>query len=180
MTIKPWKIISTKNDGSFEIFNLRTDRAISPRTGNSHDFYVLETTDWVNVIPVTRDNEIVMIRQYRHGIQDVTLEIPGGIIENNDTPEGAAARELREETGYRAGRMVPLGRVLANPAFLNNSCYTFLATDVELDGRIDQDDEEDIEVVLYEGATHVIHTTLATEPRFHDDLDAFVTRHVEG
>ena len=148
MSIRPWKIVSSIKVKAYEIFTLRKDQARSPRTGNVHDFYVLETTDWVNIIPITKKNEVVLVRQYRHGIQDVTLEIPGGIIENNDSPEIAARRELREETGYMASEMIFLGTVLPNPAFLNNRCYTYLAPDVIFNGELEQDDKEDIEVVL--------------------------------
>lgn len=89
-----------------------------------------------------------MIAQYRHGIQGVTLEIPGGLVEQGDTPEGAARRELREETGYSADEIIALGCVHPNPAIQNNACYTYLARDVVLAGSQEQDDKEDIEVVL--------------------------------
>src|SRR4030042_26662 len=77
LAIRPWKLISSKKDGSFRIFGLRTDRAVSPRTNKGHDFYVLESPGWVNVTPLTRQEEVVLVRQYRHGIRQVTLEIPG-------------------------------------------------------------------------------------------------------
>ena len=148
MPIKPWKLVSSKMDSSYPIFNLRTDRAISPRTRKSHDFFILESRDWVNVIPITLANDVVLIRQYRHGIRDITLEIPGGIIEKKDSPEKAALRELKEETGYSTSDIIQLSNVYANPAFLDNRCYTFLAKNVSLLGGQDQDEKEDIEVVL--------------------------------
>ena len=145
---KPWKLISSKREESYRIFNLRTDRARSPRTNRIHEFFILESRDWVNVIPLTPADEVVLVRQYRHGTREVTLEIPGGLVESNDSPEEAACRELREETGYVAREMVSLGAVDPNPAFLNNRCYTFLARDVALTGDQQQDEKEDIEVVL--------------------------------
>ncbi len=148
MPLKPWKLISSKKDKSFRIFNLRTDRTVSPRTHREHDFYILESRDWVNVIPLTGQEEVILIRQYRHGIGEITLEIPGGIIEEGDSPEGSARRELLEETGYSDSEMILLGEVHANPAFLNNRCYTFLARDVFLAGKQKQDEKEDIEVVI--------------------------------
>ncbi len=148
MLPKPWEIISSAIHQDFRIFNLRIDRAVSPRTGKAHDFYILESLDWVNVIPLTREKEVVLIRQYRHGTREVTLEIPGGIVEEGDSPEEAARRELMEETGYRDSGMVALGLVHPNPAFLNNCCHTFLAEDVRLSGGQDQDEKEDIEVIL--------------------------------
>ena len=148
MTPKPWKLISSKERESYKIFSLRIDRAQSPRTHKEHDFYVLESADWVNVIPLTPQNEVVLISQYRHGIKEVTLEIPGGIVEVGDTPEEAALRELREETGYEGSQMILLGSVHPNPAFLDNRCYSYLARGVSLTGKQEQDTKEDIEVML--------------------------------
>lgn len=148
MDIKKWEIVSSIRDKSYRIFSLRTDRARSPRTGEAYDFFVLEATPWVNVIPLTADNEVVMIYQYRHGIRDITLEIPGGLIEAGDTPEAGALRELREETGYEAASVLPLGFVHPNPAIQNNICYTFLAENVRPAGLQEQDEKEDIGVVL--------------------------------
>lgn len=149
MPPKPWKLISSKRDKSYRIFSLRTDRAISPRTGHEHNFFIIESPSWINVIPLTSQNEVVLIRQYRHGIREVVLEIPGGLIESYDTPEEAAGRELREETGYRASEMIFLGSVNPNPAIQDNQCFTFLAKDVFLAGEQQQQDEkEDIEVLL--------------------------------
>jgi len=135
-------------DRSYRVFNLRTDQAVSPRTGRTHPFFVLESSSWVNVIPLTPDEDVVLVRQYRHGTRSVTLEIPGGLVENADTPEEAAMRELMEETGYVTDEVLPLGWIHANPAILNNRCYTFLARDVVFSGARHQDDREDIEVLL--------------------------------
>jgi 8-oxo-dGTP pyrophosphatase MutT (NUDIX family) len=147
MPPRPWKVISSIRDKSYRVFSLRTDRARSPRTGRGHDFFILESSSWVNVIPLTPQNEVVMVRQYRHGIRDFTLEIPGGVMEKNDTAEEAAKRELREETGYKTSQMILLGSVYPNPAIQNNLCYTFLARNVFLAGEQQQDEREDIEVL---------------------------------
>ena len=149
MPPKPWDILSSRRDQSYRIFEIRTDHARSPRTGRSHDFYILESRDWVNVIPITSTGDVVLIRQYRHGIRENTLEIPGGIVEPGDSPEQAARRELAEETGYLDQSMDYLGYVHPNPAILNNRCHTFVAHDVRLNGEQDQDEKEDIEIVLY-------------------------------
>ncbi|MFH1487880.1 MAG: NUDIX hydrolase [Pseudomonadota bacterium] len=148
MPPEPWKLISSRVKESLTIFNFRINRSRSPRTGKFHDFYILESSDWVNVIPITPGGQVVLIRQYRHGIRRVTLEIPGGIVERGDTPEEAARRELMEETGYQASEMIPLGHVHPNPAFLDNRCTTFLARGVFPAGAQAQDEKEDIEVLL--------------------------------
>jgi ADP-ribose pyrophosphatase len=148
MPPKPWMVVASTWDRSYRVFNLRTDQAVSPRTGRTHPFFILESSSWVNVIPLTPTEEVVLVRQYRHGTRSVTLEIPGGLVEDSDTPEDAAGRELMEETGYVAGEILPLGWVHPNPAILNNRCYTFLARDAVFSGARHQDDREDIEVLL--------------------------------
>ena len=146
--IKPWPRIRSQSIGSFRVFSIRTDTTVSPRTGIEHDFYVIETQDWVNIIPLTDDHRVVMIRQYRHGSREVTLEIPGGLVDPGETPEGAAARELLEETGYQAEEVVKIGVSNPNPAIFNNRCYTFVARNVMKVRDPMPDQTEDIEVVL--------------------------------
>jgi 8-oxo-dGTP pyrophosphatase MutT (NUDIX family) len=113
-----------------------------------HDFYVIESRDWINIIPLSDDHQVVMIKQYRHGSREVTLEIPGGLVDPGDTPKKAAARELLEETGYQAKKWVKIGVVNPNPALFNNRCYTFLAQDIKKISTPTPDQTEDIEVVL--------------------------------
>ena len=148
MAPKPWTIVSSHCDKSYRVFNLRTDHACSPRTNRTHDFFILESSPWVNVIPLTRKDEVVLVQQYRHGTRSVTLEIPGGLIEPNDSPEEAARRELLEETGYRDELLISLGAVYPNPAIQNNLCHTYLARNVYPAGKQNQDEREDIEVVI--------------------------------
>ena len=148
MPPKKWEVTSSKRDKSYRVFSLRTDRARSPRTRQEHDFFVLESSSWVNVIPITPQEKVVLVRQYRHGIRDITLEIPGGLVESHDTPKEAARRELYEETGYRASEIIPLGSVHPNPAIQNNICCTFLAKNAFPAGDQQQDEKEDIEVML--------------------------------
>lgn len=146
--IKPWPCIRSQSVQSFRIFSIRADTALSPRTRAEHDFYVIETRDWVNIIPITADHQVVMVRQYRHGSREVTLEIPGGLVDPGDTPEKAAARELLEETGYQAEELMKIGGVNPNPAIFNNRCYTFVARNVKKIRDPMPDQTEDIEVAL--------------------------------
>ena len=147
---QPWTLIRSQKGPDYRIFSLRVDTARAPRTGKEHDFCVIEAPDWVNIIPLTPDNQVVMVKQFRHGAKKVTLEIPGGMIEKGDTPEMSAARELLEETGYKAKELTLLGLVNPNPAFMTNRCYTFLARNLEkIDGGENFDETEDIEVELF-------------------------------
>lgn len=146
--IKPWPCIRSQTNPSFRVFSIRTDTALSPRTGIEHDFYVIESMDWINIIPLTADHEVVMVRQYRHGSREVTLEIPGGLVDPGDTPESAAKRELLEETGYQAEEFVKIGVVNPNPAIFSNRCYTFLAQNAKKVRDPMPDQTEDIEVEL--------------------------------
>ncbi|SMC28024.1 ADP-ribose pyrophosphatase YjhB, NUDIX family [Desulfacinum hydrothermale DSM 13146] len=147
MAPKKWTVLSSERWNGTHIVGFRKDRVVSPRTGREHQVFVLESPAWVNVIPITADNQVVLVRQYRHGIRDLTLEIPGGVVDPGDSPEEAARRELREETGYEAERLVSLGHVQPNPAIQNNLCYTFLAPGVRRAGPPHLDDMEDIQVV---------------------------------
>ncbi len=146
--IKDWKLIESKFFGSFKIFDLKVERFLSPRTNKEYDFYVIESNNWVNIIPITKDEQVVFIKQFRHGTKSITLEIPGGIVEDYDDPKSAAIRELEEETGYTSNDVEFLGKVHPNPAFLNNWCYTYLAKDVKKISAQRLEEQEDIEVTL--------------------------------
>lgn len=125
--IKPWQRIGSKKAGDYRIFSIRSDRKISPRTASEHEFYVIDCVNWVNVIALTPDDQLVMIEQYRHGSNTVELEIPGGMIDPGDaTPIAAGTRELREETGYTGSDARIIGQVYPNPAIMSNTCYTVL------------------------------------------------------
>ena len=122
-----WRRVRSERVADCRVFRVRRDVSASPRGGGEHDFYVVEAGDWINVIPLTAAGEVVMIEQYRHGSADVTLEIPGGMVDEGESPEEAAARELVEETGYAANEIVALGRTRPNPAIHDNWLHTFLA-----------------------------------------------------
>ena len=131
-----------------KLFSVIEHRRRSPRTGELHPFWVLDHADWVNIVPLTADRRVVMVMQYRHGVDDFTLEVPGGLIDPGEAPLEAGRREMREETGYDSDDVVPLGVVHPNPAIQSNRCHTFLARGVALAGEVSFDTTEETEVVL--------------------------------
>ncbi len=145
----PWSLLSEATVADFRVFRVRKEVSRSPRTGLAHDFVVLDGPDWVNVIALTAADELVLVRQYRHGTRSETLEIPGGGVEPHDpSPLIAGQRELREETGYVSEDWSLLGVVEPNPAIQSNSCYTFLARNAVREGDPKPDAGEDLHVEL--------------------------------
>lgn len=112
---------------------------------------MLKLFDWANVIPVTSDGQVVFVKQYRHGTSQVTLEIPGGIMDGEDRdPMWAAERELFEETGYKAQELILIGKHHPNPALQDNTCYTYLALNAKqiASPSFDKEGYEQIDVCL--------------------------------
>jgi len=144
MTIKPWKILESHRIHK----NVRIDKCELPN-GITIDGFVLEYNDWATIVALTKQQEVVLIRQYRHGAQKVILELPGGALEAGDeSPLQAARRELLEETGYASDTFIQIGCVSPNPANQTNLIYSFLALDAEKVGGQHLDATEDIEVLL--------------------------------
>lgn len=110
------------------------------------DYVVIAAPDWVNVVAVTKRRTIVLVRQFRYGIDDFSLEIPGGVIEAGEDPVAAGVRELREETGYAGARARLLASVHPNPAIQSNRCHFVLVEDAELQGAVAWDHDEEMEV----------------------------------
>ena len=95
-------------------------------------FFSIDPPDWINVIALTAENEIVLVEQYRFGIEEMTLELPGGMVDPGEDPLTTSKRELLEETGYASDEWEDLGKVSANPAIQTNYTHTFLATNAFL------------------------------------------------
>jgi 8-oxo-dGTP pyrophosphatase MutT (NUDIX family) len=143
-----WRRLRSDALGDFKIFTIRRDRIVSPRTQEELDFYVLDGADWVNVIAVTEEGNLLLVRQYRHGTEETTLEIPGGAVDSRDeSPLAAGRRELLEETGYAADAWADLGFVHPNPAIQSNRCWTFVARGCRRVASPNLDASEDIEIL---------------------------------
>lgn len=145
--LRPWTILDEEKLASSRVFQLFKDTARSPRTGETVTFSRITAPPWVTVMPITREGEMILVRQWRAGVRDFTLEVVGGLCEPGEDPAVGAAREVREETGYLGGPPIELGVVHPNPAVQDNTCRTFLMEDCRLSGAQDMDDGEDIEVV---------------------------------
>lgn len=144
MALKPWKILASKHVYP----HVRIDQCELP-DGQVIEGFVLEYRDWATVVALTPDRQVVMERQYRHGIQQVLLELPGGVIDPEDaSPLEAARRELLEETGYTSDKFIQVGKVCPNPANQVNSIYYYLALDACQTAPQHLDGTEEIEVEL--------------------------------
>ena len=143
--LKAWNKTGSKLLGDYRIFQLRSDQAISPRTGKEHEFLVLDSVNWVNVVATTSDQQLVMIEQFRHGSGTVELEIPGGMMDPHDSgPEAAGTRELREETGYAGENPRIIGEIFPNPAIMSNTCFTVLVENCRCIHPVEFDHGEDL------------------------------------
>lgn len=143
MPITPWRILESR----YIHPRFRIDK-VELANGKTFEPTVLEFRSWANVLALTKNNEAVLVRQYRHGVQENLLELPGGIVDDGEEPLEGARRELMEETGYSAGHIVEVGQIYPNPALQHNTLYCYLATDVELTDVQHLDEAEDIEVHL--------------------------------
>ncbi|MBY0357361.1 MAG: NUDIX hydrolase [Candidatus Obscuribacterales bacterium] len=147
-----WETISSELVADCKVFSVNRNLSFVPGDdGNlgTHDFYVVHPHHWVNVIAITADHEVILVRQFRHGIAGLTLEIPGGMVDPEDpSPLEAASRELLEETGYAASELIHIGRNHPNPAMQSNHCDTFLALNVQKIQNPSFDTTEYIELTL--------------------------------
>ncbi len=145
---RDWKKNSEKLTHRGGIFKHWQVESESPDGSMKGVFDVLEFSNWVNIVAITKDQKLIMVEQFRHGTSEMTLEIPGGAVDPGEEFLKAAQRELREETGYQSQHWKFLGQVSPNPAMMSNTCQTYLALNCEQTSSTDFDPLEDIEIKL--------------------------------
>ena len=161
------------------VFDLQSVHYRHPQRGTERDFVVANPPDWVNVIALTPDHRLVLVRQFRFGVDDFALEIPGGVIDAGEDPLVAGPRELREETGFSGTAACLLGSVRPNPAILSNRCHVVLVERAVATDATAWDHDEEIEVLTLPveevlalarngGITHslVLNALFMFEPRW--------------
>ena len=143
MALKPWKIL----ESNYLRPRYRFDNVELPN-GKVFEATALEFRTWASVLAITKNQEVVLVKQYRHGAQSVVWEFPGGVVEDGENPLEGARREMLEETGYTTSKLIEVGNFYANPALQTNLMYGYLAYDAEKTGFQKFDETEDIEVHL--------------------------------
>ena len=141
-----WVPKETSTPTDYKIFTVRKQLSQHPASRREAWFTQVHSPDWVNVIALTPDDDVVLVKQYRHGIDTITTELPGGMVDPGEDPVQAGLRELQEETGYRPREAYLLGTVHPNPAFLTNRCALVLALDAVPNDTRSLDPNEFIEV----------------------------------
>ena len=141
-----WRTLASEDGPDLLIARARFDTLENPRTGLPHRRLVLRMPTWTNIVALTPERRLVVVRQYRFGRERITTEIPGGVVDPGEDALETARRELREETGYTSERWNTLGVVEPNPAFQDNLCHHFLAEDARPTHAVELDPGEDIVV----------------------------------
>jgi len=142
-----WQKLDTKPVATTRIFDVNSVTFRHPARAQARDFVVIHAPDWVNVVALTPDRQLVLVRQFRYGTDDFSLEIPGGVMDPGEDPITAGLRELREETGFTGTGARLLGSVHPNPAMQDNRCHLVLVENVRQDEALDWDPDEEFEIM---------------------------------
>jgi len=142
-----WKKLGERSLARTRIFEVHSVEFQHPAHSTAREFAVISAPDWVNVVALTTAHELVLVRQFRYGINDFSLEVPGGMIDPGEDPMAAGLRELQEETGYTGGHVRLLGSVHPNPAMQNNRCYLVLIEGVQRTASLAWDENEEMKII---------------------------------
>ncbi len=142
-----WKKLRTEPFSRTRIFEVVKAYYQHPAREKEQDFFVINPPDWVNVVALTPERQLVLVRQFRYGINEFSLEIPGGVIDPGEDPIAAGVRELREESGYEGGPVRLLGVVHPNPAMQSNRCHLVLVENARRSADLDWDPDEEFEIM---------------------------------
>jgi 8-oxo-dGTP pyrophosphatase MutT (NUDIX family) len=139
-----WKRLDSIQEADCRIFKIRRTKFRHEERGKTGDFFVLDCADWVHVIALTPENELIMVQQYRFGTENLSWEVPGGLMEANESPIDAAMRELREETGFEGSDAEVVASIAPNPAIQSNVCNFVLIRNAKQKAALDWDEHEEI------------------------------------
>ncbi len=142
-----WKKLGARNVARTRIFDVQSVDYHHPHREKAQDFFVISAPDWVNVLALTPERHLVLVRQFRYGTNDFSVEIPGGVMNAGEEAVAAGLRELQEETGYVGGRARLLGTVHPNPAMQNNRCHLVLVEDAHRSAELAWDPDEEFEIM---------------------------------
>jgi len=145
--LRRWQRLETKPHATTRIFDVVRATYRHPDRSQPKDFFVINAPDWVNVVALTTDHQLVLVRQFRYGTDDFSLEVPGGVIDAGEDPVAAGARELQEETGYVGSAARLLGIVHPNPAMQSNRCHLVLVEQARRAADLAWDPDEELEIV---------------------------------
>ena len=146
--LRPWTVRSSSYRVDEPFLRVRSDTVELPDGTVIEGYFVRESRGFAIVAALTPERRIVLVRQYKHGIGQIVLELPAGMIDAGESPDETAPRELTEETGFSAGRLIALGELRPNPSFMNNRCFTFLAEDLSRVGATSLDELEELESLV--------------------------------